>query len=81
MLRVRENPAAPGVVANDRGEVTSSLTVIDAVGKVFNGTVKITWSVPRTAAWGATSTRDLFAYVRNYITDARVQSLEDGIIP
>lgn len=81
VVRIKQNPAQPGAIANDRGEIASSMTVIDANGKAFTGSVRILWSTPRTSAWGAAQTRDLFAYGRNYITDTRVQSLEDGIIP
>lgn len=78
---VTQNPAQPGAIANDRGDILISRTVVDDNGKAFTGNVRVTFSTPRTEAWGATQTRDLFAYARNYITDARVQMIEDGIIP
>lgn len=80
-LTVNHTIAPVGSVANDRHQVTVRQVVIDANGKPFTASIKVDISLPRTSAITELLQRDLNAYVVNYLTDARFQSLMDGITP
>lgn len=70
-----------GSKANDRHVITFSQSVATSSGGVATGSVKVEISMPRDSAFTEVMMRALCAYTANYLTDARVQNLVDGITP
>jgi hypothetical protein len=79
---VKHNTAPVGSKANDRHQVVFSQVLTDTVtGLPVIGSLKLDISIPRSATWTDTHSRALNAYLVNYMTDARFQSILDGITP
>lgn len=79
---VKHSVPPVGSKSNNRHTITfSDVDVDSATGAVAVGSVKVEISNPRSAAWTEARTRALAAYVVNYLTDARVQQIIDGITP
>lgn len=78
---VKFNTPPIGSKANDRCIVSFYDVIIQTDNTPAVGSIKCEISVPRSGDWTEDQTRALAAYVRNYLTDARVQLLVDGITP
>lgn len=78
---VKFSTPAIGSKANDRCVITFSDVDVLTDGSAAVGSIKVELSIPRASTWTEAQTRALAAYVRNYLTDARVQLLVDGITP
>jgi len=70
-----------GSKANNRHTVTFFDVDILSDGGTAVGSVKVEISVPRSSTWTEVQTRALVGYAVSYLTDARVQTLIDGITP
>jgi len=79
---VKHSTAPVGSKANDRHQVVFSQVITDAVtGLPAIGSLKLDISIPRSASWTDAHSRALNAYLVNYMTDVRFQSILDGITP
>lgn len=78
---VKFNTPPVGSKANNRCVVTFFDVDILSDGSSAVGSAKVEISVPRASTWTEAQTRALCAYLANYLTDARVQQLIDGIAP
>lgn len=75
--------AKPGVVANDRHLVQFQKTCFDATAKTSSvGTVNLSVSWPRSDGFTASSgleMKDLLYFVKNWLTDANIAAMADGV--
>jgi len=80
-LKIDFQVGATGSKGNDHLIVTIANTVQDSSGVIGTGSVKIDVSVPRNSGWTGTDTDDLLAYVQSFLSDARLASIADALVP
>lgn len=73
----------PGAKGNDHIKIIIRNVVRNATtGAVSTGSVTLDLSVPRdSAAWTDTDSQDLLAFVANFLTSGRRESLVDALVP
>lgn len=77
-LAIRHTVQGKGVAAVDRHLVQFSDTKLDAAGNPVTAVVNLTIAVPRSSTITATNIKDLWYFVKNFVTDANLDSLKLG---
>jgi len=70
-----------GAKGNDRHNVSFKTTLLDSVGVAHTISCSLQLSVPRSAVVTDALVLDAVRFTTNYLTDARVASLGDGVTP
>jgi len=74
----------PGSLGNDKLTVTMSNTVENSAGvspAYLTGQAVVTVSIPRGPGWTVTNSNDLLAELASLLSDARLQSIVEAIVP
>jgi hypothetical protein len=80
-LTIENQVGNSGAKGNDHVKIKISNTVADADGVTAVGSISVDLSIPRNTGWTGTNSDDLLAVLASFLSDARIASLGDALVP